>query len=86
MDRQMIRDTAGRVLRSDDLAANELEAVAAFLRANPAMGNPHVVRCDWCHQTQVLFPDEEKDAFKRSGRGWRCTTCDNHAAWQEVRF
>jgi len=86
MDRQMIRDTAGRVLRSDDLAANEKESVTAFLRANPAIGNPHMVRCDWCHEAQVLFRDEEKDAFTRTGRGWRCATCDNHAASQEVRF
>ena len=86
MDRQTIRDTAGRVLRSDDLAANERETAAAYLRENPAMGNPHVVRCDWCHETQVLFRDEDKDAFTRNGRGWRCGTCNNHAASQEVKF
>jgi len=45
-----------------------------------------MVRCDWCHEAQVLFRDEEKDAFTRTGRGWRCATCDNHAASQEVRF
>jgi len=82
----MIRVTAGRMLRSDDLATNEREAASAFLRENPALGNPHMVRCDWCHETTMLFRDEDKGAFTRTPRGWRCTTCNNHAANQEVRF
>lgn len=86
MDRQAIRDTAGRVLRSDDLARNEKESVAEFLRANPALGNPHMVRCDWCHETTVLFRDEDLGVFTRTARGWRCTKCNNHARNQEVRF
>jgi hypothetical protein len=86
MDRQMIRDTAGRMHRSDDLARNEKEAVAEFLRANPTLGNPHMVRCDWCHETTVLFRDEDQGVFTRTPRGWRCTTCNDHAASQEVRF
>ena len=86
MDRQTIRDTAGRVSRSDDLATNEKEKVAEFLRANPTLGNPHMVRCDWCHEAMVLFRDEDTSAFIRTARGWRCTTCDDHAASQEVRF
>ncbi|HEY8183377.1 MAG TPA: hypothetical protein VII32_14135 [Thermoanaerobaculia bacterium] len=86
MDRQTIRDTAGRVHRSDELATDEKENAADFLRANPTLGNPHVVRCDWCHETSVLFRDEDRGAFTRAGRGWRCNTCSNHAASQEVRF
>ncbi len=49
MTRQIVRTTAGKVLRSDDLIADEKEVAAAFLLANPHFGNPHVVRCDWCH-------------------------------------
>ena len=86
MDRETIRDTAGRVLRSDDLAESEKETASAFLRENPTLGNPHMVRCDWCHETTMLFRDEDKGAFTRTARGWRCTKCNNHAANQEVRF
>jgi len=86
MDRQTIRETAGRMNRSEDLAPNEKESAAEFLRANPTLGNPHMVRCDWCHQATVLFRDEDKGTFSRTHRGWRCTTCNDHAASQEVRF
>lgn len=86
MDRQIIRETAGRVLRSDDLALNERESAAEYLRANPALGNPHMVRCDWCHETIMLFRDEDQGSFTRTLRGWRCTTCQTNAASQEVRF
>ena len=48
MTREAVRATAGKVLRSEDLIANEKEAAAAILLANPAFGNPHVVRCGWC--------------------------------------
>jgi hypothetical protein len=86
MDRQIIRDTAGKVFRSDELAANEKETAAELLRSNPTFGNPHMVRCNWCHETTMLFRDEDQGAFKRTARGWRCTKCDEHAASQEVRF
>lgn len=86
IDRVSIRATAGRVNRSDDLEAGEKEAVTEFLRDNPNVGNPHVVRCEWCHETTVLFRDEDLGTFTRTKRGWRCNTCDNHAASQEVRF
>ena len=86
MDRQMVRETAGRMLRSEDLAVNEKQAASDYLRANPTLGNPHMVRCDWCHEAMVLFRDEDTSAFIRTARGWRCTTCDDHAASQEVRF
>ena len=86
IDRVSIRATAGRINRSDDLAAGEKEAVAEFLRNNPSVGNPHIVRCDWCHETTVLFRDEDLGSFTRTARGWRCKTCDSHAASQEVRF
>ncbi|GAC1437302.1 MAG: hypothetical protein NVSMB68_09210 [Thermoanaerobaculia bacterium] len=86
MDRQVIRDTAGRVFRSDDLVGAERENAAQFLRDNPALGNPHMVRCPWCHETTMLFRDEDLGVFIRTRRGWRCTPCDDHAASQEVRF
>jgi hypothetical protein len=86
MDRQIVRDTAERVLRSEDLGNGERETAAAFLRANPTLGNPHMVRCDWCHETTMLFRDEDMGVFTRTRRGWRCTMCNDHAASQEVRF
>jgi hypothetical protein len=86
MDRQVVRETAGRMLRSDALTGNEREAAAEFLRGNPAIGNPHMVRCTWCAQSMMLFLDEEKGSFARAQRGWRCTACDEFAASQEVKF
>ena len=86
MDRQMVRDTAGRVFRSDDLAVNEKKDAMEYLRANPALGNPHMVRCSWCHQTRVLFRDEDNETFTRTARGWLCSKCQEHAASQEVRL
>jgi hypothetical protein len=86
MNRTTVRDTAGRMFRSEDLAGSERENAAEFLRANPALGNPHMVRCPWCHETTMLFRDEDIGAFTRSGRGWRCTKCNEHAASQEVKF
>jgi len=35
MDRQIVRETAERVLRNDEMAASELENAAEFLRQNP---------------------------------------------------
>lgn len=84
--RQTVRTTAGKVLRSDDLNAGEKEAAAGILRANPELGNPHVVRCDWCHQTRTLFRDENDGPFKLTDRGWRCEPCNMRASSQEVRF
>ena len=86
MDRQMVRDTAGRMFRSDDLAGSEKQDATDYLRANPAIGNPYMVRCSWCHQNRMLFRDEDKDSFTRTKRGWLCTNCNEHAASQEVRF
>ena len=86
MTRKTVRDTAGRMFRSEDLTGTEKENAAEFLRENPAIGNPHMVRCPWCYETTMLFRDEDLGAFTRSGRGWRCNKCNEHAASQEVRF
>jgi hypothetical protein len=84
--RDIVRKTAGKVLRSDDLIADEKERAAGILRANPALGNPHVVRCDWCHETRTLFRDESDGPFQLTSHGWRCEACNVRAASQEVRF
>ena len=84
--RETVRSTAGKVLRSDDLKPGEKQTAAEFLRANPAFGNPHVVRCDWCHETRTLFRDEADGPFKLTAHGWRCEPCNARAASQEVRF
>jgi hypothetical protein len=86
MSRQVVRATAGRVLRSDDLDAGEKEIAASFLRENPQFGYPHVVRCDWCRETRTLFRDEEDGPFKVAAHGWRCEPCDVRAASQEIKF
>ena len=86
MNRQTVRMTAGRVLRSDDLAAGEKETAADILRANPDFGNPHVVRCPWCHETRTLFRDEDESPFKRVHMGWLCEECNVRASSQEVKF
>jgi len=86
MTRQAVRMTAGRILRSDDLIADEKEVAAEILRANPDFGNPHAVRCDWCHETRTLFRDENDGPFKLTERGWLCEPCDIRAASQEIRF
>lgn len=84
--RQSIRTTAGKVLRSEDLIGDEKAEAARELRANPALGNPHVVRCDFCHETRTLFRDENDGPFRLTERGWRCLPCDMRASSQEVRF
>ena len=84
--RQAVRTTAGKVLRSEELAKGEKEAAAGMLRANPAIGNPHVVRCGWCRETRTLFRDENDGPFRLTPHGWRCETCSTVAASQEVRF
>lgn len=86
MDRDVIRVTAGKVLRSDDLIGDEKEVAARMLRANPKVGNPHAVRCDWCHEKRTLFRDENDGPFKLAARGWLCETCDVSANSQEIKF
>ena len=84
--RQIVRTTAGKVLRSDDLIADEKEVAATILRENPSFGNPHVVRCDWCRETRMLFRDESEGPFQVTEHGWRCEPCNIRASNQEVRF
>jgi hypothetical protein len=84
--RQTVRTTAGKVLRSEELAKGEKEAAAGMLRANPALGNPHVVRCGWCRETRTLFRDENDGPFRLTRHGWHCETCSTTASSQEVRF
>jgi hypothetical protein len=84
--RQVVRMTAGKVLRSEEMIADEKEVAAEILRANPEFGNPHVVRCGFCHETRTLFRDESHAPFTRSGYGWLCEVCQIRAASQEVRF
>jgi len=86
MNRHAVRMTAGKVLRSDDLIADEKEVAAGILRANPEFGYPHVVRCDWCHETRTLFRDENDGPFKLTDHGWRCEPCNVRAASQEIKF
>ena len=86
MNRQIVRTTAGKVLRSDDLAVGEKSNAAAILRDNPSFGNPHAVRCAWCNATRTLFRDENDGPFKLTPHGWTCETC-NVSAWsQEIKF
>ena len=84
--RQAIRTTAGKLNRSEELVGDEKETAAAILKANPTMGNPHVVRCGWCHETRTLFRDENDGPFKLTTHGWLCEPCNMRAASQEVRF
>ena len=84
--REIVRTTALKVLRSEDLIGDEKAAATAILRANPAFGNPHVVRCDWCHETRTLFRDEAGGPFQLTAHGWRCEPCNARAASQEVKL
>lgn len=86
MSRQVVRTTAGKILRSDDLIADEKEVAVGILQANPHFGNPHVVRCDWCRETRTLFRDESEPPFKLTSHGWLCETCNVRAASQEIKF
>lgn len=86
VSRQVVRATAEKVLRSENLVADEKEVAAAILRSNPDFGNPHVVRCDWCHETRTLFRDESDAPFKLTSHGWRCESCNMRAASQEIKF
>lgn len=85
MNRQVIRMTATKVLRSEDLTADEKEVAAGMLRANPGVGNPHAVRCDWCHESRTLFRDENEGPFKLTIHGWLCEPCNTRAASQEIK-
>ena len=85
MTRQAVRTTAGKVLRSEDLFADEKETAAAILRANPDLGNPHA-GCPWCGETRTLFRDENEGPFQRTTHGWLCENCNVSAASQEVKF
>ena len=85
--RQIVRATAGKILRSDDLIGDEKEVAAGILRANPEFGFPHAVRCSWCRETRTLFADESDGPFHATlPRGWRCEPCDVRAISQEIRF
>jgi hypothetical protein len=86
MTRQIVRLTANKLLRSDDLVAGEKEIAIAFLQANPQFGNPHIVRCGSCNETRTLFRDENDGPFKLASRGWLCEKCDMSAASQEIKF
>jgi hypothetical protein len=84
--REIVRTTALRVLHGDDLSEGEKEMAAGILRATPALGNPHAVRCGWCRETRTLFRDESDGPFKLTRFGWRCEPCDTNASNQEIRF
>ena len=86
MEREIIRVTAGKMLRSDDLDENEKATAVALLRANIGFGSPHVVRCPWCQKMKILFVDEDDATFKRLRHGWRCASCNEPASSQEVKF
>lgn len=84
--REVVRITAGKLLRSDDLTGNEKDVAVGILRAHPALGNPHVVRCNWCRQTRTLFRDENEGPFKLTPHGWLCGPCDVNASSQEIKL
>jgi hypothetical protein len=84
--RHVVRTTAGKVLRSDDLIGDEKAVAADILRSYPALGNPHVVRCNWCRETRTLFRDENDGPFELTAHGWLCAACDVSAASQEIKF
>jgi hypothetical protein len=84
--RQIVRTTAAKILRSDDLIAGEKEAAIVLLRAHPEIGNAHAVRCDWCRETRTLFADEEDGPFVLATRGWKCSACSVNASSQEIKF
>lgn len=86
MIRQVIRSAAGKILRSEELGPGEKEMAIGILRGNPEFGNPHAVRCVWCHESRTLFRDEDEAPFVRTQRGWLCSTCDANAASQEIRL
>jgi hypothetical protein len=78
--------TAEKVLCGEELVAGEKAVAAGILLTNPALGNPHAVRCDWCHESRTLFRDESDAPFKLTAHGWRCEACEMNAASQEIKF
>ena len=86
VSRREVRATAGKILRSDPLTDGERDAAVQILLDNPAFGNPHAVRCDWCREARTLFRDENDGPFKLTPHGWRCEPCDVRAASQEIRL
>ena len=86
MTQQLVRVTAGKILRSETLEDDEKSVAAAFLAAHPECGNPHAVRCGWCHATATLFRDEGDDRFTAIGHRWRCDGCNITAASQEIKI
>lgn len=84
--REVVRVTAGKLLRSDDLIGNEKDVASEILRAHPELGFPHVVRCNWCRETRTLFRDEAAAPFQLTAHGWHCVSCDVSAASQEIKF
>lgn len=84
--RQLIRTTAGKLLRSEELIGEEQPAAIAFLRDNLHIGNPHIVRCGYCQTSRMLFRDENEAPFILTSHGWRCEPCDVNAATQEIAF
>lgn len=86
MIRQIVRTVAGKILRSEDLSVGEKDMALGVLRGNPEFGNPHAVRCGWCHESRTLFRDENEAPFRLTARGWFCETCDIGAASQEIQF
>ena len=84
--REIVRVTAGKLLRSDDLLAGERAAAAGILLANPSFGYPHIVHCAWCRESRTLFRDESEAPFERTASGWRCKSCDVAAASQVIKF
>ena len=85
-ERGVVMATAAKVLHSGELNTGEQAHAAAILSANPHLGNPHVVRCHWCHATRMLFRNESDDAFTQTAGGWLCGPCDTRAASQEIRL
>jgi len=84
--RLIVRSTAEKVLRSDDLVGDEREVAAAILRDNPSFGNPHAVLCNWCHEKRTLFRDENEGPFRLTPHGWLCEPCDERASNQEIKL
>lgn len=85
-DRDVVRVTARKMLRSDDLVGAEKETAAGILKANPAFGNPFGVQCDWCHEKRMMFRDENEAPFTLTDHGWLCVPCDVRASVQEIKF
>jgi hypothetical protein len=85
-ERDAVRVTARKLLRSEDLVGDERAVATAIVKSNPAIGNPHVVRCPWCRETRTLFSDESEAPLERIDHGWHCRVCDVRASSQEVKF